>query len=69
MRNEEYAFLLMEDKSLSDVEIVNLSGMLKDTPIDDVPSIIRAVSVLQNADKRFLNQLVKEIYHNEKISD
>jgi len=69
MRNEEYAFLLMEDKSLSDVEIVNLSGMLKDTPIDDVPSIIHAVSVLQNADKRFLNELVKEIYHNEKISD
>ena len=69
MRNEEYAFLLMEDKSLSDVEIVNLSGMLKDTPIDDVPSIIHAVSVLQNADKRFLNQLVKEIYHHEKISD
>lgn len=69
MRNEEYAFLLMEDKSLSDVEIVNLSGILKDTPIDDVPSIIHAVSVLQNADKRFLNQLVKEIYHNEKISD
>lgn len=59
----------MEDKSLSDVEIVNLSGMLKDTPVDDVPSIIHAVSVLQNADKRFLNQLVKEIYHNEKISD
>ena len=43
--------------------------MRKDTPIDDVPSIIHAVSVLQNADKRFLNQLVKEIYHNEKISD
>ena len=68
MRNEEYAFLLMEDKSLSDVEIVNLSGMLKDIPVDDVPNIIHAVSVLQNADKRFLNQLVKEIYHNEKTN-
>ena len=62
MRNEEYAFLLMEDKSLSDVEIVNLSGMLKNTPVDDVPS-------MQNADRRFLNQLVKEIYHNGKISN
>lgn len=69
MRNEEYAFLLMEDKSLSDVEIVNLSGMLKNTPVDDVPSIIHAVSVLQNADRRFLNQLVKEIYHNGKIGN
>ena len=66
MRVEEYAFWLMEDKSLSDIEIVNLSGLSKNVSVDDLPGIIHAVSVLKNADPRFLKQSAKEICHYER---
>lgn len=63
MENEEYALMLMEDKSLSDVEIVNLSGILKDCSTDDIPGIIHAVNILKNADPRFLRQSAKEVFY------
>lgn len=59
MKKQIYAIEISKDRSLSEVEIVNRSGLLEGAKAEDVPGLLYSISVLRNAEDRFLEEVKK----------
>ena len=59
MKKHEYAIELSKDRGMSETEIANKSGLLKDVEFDDVPGILFSIGVLRDADEHFLEEVKK----------
>ena len=57
MRKWEFALEISKDKGLTEAEVVNKSGLLEEADVKDVPGVLHSISVLRNADERFLSEV------------
>lgn len=61
MKDREYAIEMAKDRSLSETEVANRSGLLATARAEDVPGILYSIAILRNADEKYQREVNRAV--------